>query len=131
VDPAGQREVFVRTAEDARRLLAPLFEGAQAERIGVLHLDGERRLLGIGQFEGGFDAVELPARALFVEALRLGAEGMVVSHNHPSGDADPSASDRRATRMLAETGERLGIALHDHLIFTAGECRSLRALGLL
>jgi DNA repair protein RadC len=131
VDPAGQQSLFVRTAEDARRLLAPVFDGAEVERIGVLHLDGERRLLGVGEFEGGFDAVELPARLLFGEALRLGAEGLVVAHNHPSGDAGPSESDRRATRILAETGERLGILLHDHLIFARAECRSLRALGLL
>ena len=131
MDPAGQQSLFVRTAEDARRLLAPVFDGAEVERIGVLHLDGERRLLGVGEFEGGFDAVELPARLLFGEALRLGAEGLVVAHNHPSGDPEPSAEDLSATRELTATARSLGIAVHDHLIFACGEWRSLRQMGLL
>jgi DNA repair protein RadC len=121
----------VRTAEEAARLLAPVFEGGEGERIAVLHLDGERRLLGITEHPGGADEAELPTRALIAEALRLGAEGLIVAHNHPSGDPAPSEMDLRATRILAEVTRRLGIALHDHLIFAGGACRSLRAMGLL
>jgi DNA repair protein RadC len=70
-------------------------------------------------------------RRILEDALRLGAHGMVVAHNHPSGDPQPSADDVASTRELSETAARLGIRLHDHLIFAGGEAVSLRSLGLL
>ena len=70
-------------------------------------------------------------RAIFAAALGHDAAGMVIAHNHPSGDPRPSRADRDATRRLAETAPALGISLHDHLIFAGGGCRSFRELGLL
>lgn len=56
---------------------------------------------------------------------------MRLVHNHPSGDPTPSAADCRVTARLAEVAGALDIALHDHLVFAGGDCRSFRALGLL
>ena len=70
-------------------------------------------------------------RAIFAAGLRHGAEGLVIAHNHPSGDPEPSRADIEATRRLADVAAALGIRLHDHLIFAGGECRSFRELGLL
>jgi DNA repair protein RadC len=121
----------IRTAADAAELLAPLFEGEAEESIAVLHLDSAGRVLGTGRFRGEPDEAELPLRAIIAEALGLGAEAMVVAHNHPSGDPSPSALDCEATSALAETARRVGIRLLDHLVFAGGEMRSFRELGLL
>lgn len=112
-------------------LLAPLFASAGAEKVAVLHLGEDRRLLALREYAGGADTAELPLRMVIEEALRLGTSGLVVAHNHPSGDADPSPEDLRVSRLLAETARNLGMRLIDHLIFAGGETRSLRDLGLL
>jgi len=74
----------------------------------------------------------MPIRAIIEDAFRLGTVGLIVAHNHPSGNPNPSEADLAATKELAATAGSLGIQLHDHLIFGAGgDCRSFRALGLL
>jgi DNA repair protein RadC len=123
--------MHIATASDAARLLSPALEGAGGEALVVAYLDADRRLLHIERSEGSAWSVELPTRAIAAEALRLGAAGLIVAHNHPGGDPRPSAADLDATRRLAELADSLGMRLHDHLIFARGTCRSLRALGLL
>ena len=128
---ANQDRPAVRTARDAAELLAPLVAGAATERVAVAYFDGERRLVALRHADGRMAGeVGLPVRAILAEALDVGAAGLVVAHNHPSGDPTPSDADRAATRLLSDTARQLGIALHDHLIF-GRECRSMRALGLI
>lgn len=131
MDPPGTSSPPVATAAEAAALLAPLFSGGAVEKIAVLHLDRERRLIAIAEYEGTVDEAELPVRPILSEALRIGAEALIVAHNHPSGDTAPSEADRQGTRDLSDTARRLGITLYDHLIFGDGDCRSMRGLGLL
>jgi DNA repair protein RadC len=121
----------ISSPDEARRLLAPLFQGAAAEKIAVLHLGDDCRLLALSDYPGGAGDAELPLRAVIEEALRLGTSGLIIAHNHPSGDVDPSAEDLRVSRLLADTARNLGMHLIDHLIFAGGDVRSLRELGLL
>ena len=122
----------VATARDAADLLAPLFADGEREKLVVLHLDAALRLIEVDEHPaGGGDETGLPLRAIFAAALRHGAEGLVIAHNHPSGNPAPSRADIEATRRLVEVAEPLDIRLHDHLIFAGGECRSFRELGLL
>jgi DNA repair protein RadC len=126
--------MIVATANDAAELFGPIFADARAEgeRLAVAHLDGDRRVIDLVVIDPAAPRhVDLPVRRVIEDALRLGARGLVVAHNHPSGDAQPSWDDVEATRELAETAARLGIRLHDHLIFAGGDVCSLRALGLL
>jgi DNA repair protein RadC len=100
--------------------------------LAIAHLDAERRLIELVTVPPAAEAhVELPVRRILEDALRLGSQGLVIAHNHPSGDAQPSAEDLESTRELADTASRLGIRLHDHLIFAGGETASLRSMGLL
>jgi DNA repair protein RadC len=102
------------------------------ERCHVVFVDAAHRQLGDASVGlGGFNALSLRMRELFGEALRLDARGMILAHNHPSGDCRPSGSDIAATRRLAEVAQALDIALIDHLIFTTEAVYSMRAGGLL
>lgn len=122
----------IATPQDAAALLAPFFEGAEAERVVAMHLSAEQQLLGVTLEQvGDAEEVALPVRAILGSALRLGAEGLLVAHNHPSGNPDPSAADRDATRRLAEALGAMGVRLIDHLVFAGGDLRSMAALGLL
>lgn len=124
--------MIVATARAAADLLAPLFADAVGEKLAVLYLDAERRMIALEELAvRGDDEIVLPMREIFAAALKHGAAGMVIAHNHPSGDPRPSRADKAATRRLAETADTLGILLHDHLIFAGGACRSFRELGLL
>ena len=125
--------MIIATAQDAASLLIPLLSGFRQEKLVTAHLDSEQRLIATRQGEnGGHDEVELPIRAIIEDALRLRSAGLIVAHNHPSGDPTPSRADMLATRELASTAKSLGIELHDHLIVGAdGDCRSFRALGLI
>ena len=123
---------IVRTARDAAELVRPMFVELRAEKLAVLHLDGERRLLGLAEGEMEAEAeINLPVRSIVADALKFGSAGLVLAHNHPSGDESPSAADVETTRRLAVVLAELGIALHDHLVFGGGRISSFRALGLL
>ena len=119
--------------EAARRFFASSFgAGDQAqEQLLVAHVDEAARCLHVEHYTGKATSVGLPVREIVTDALRLGSAGVVVAHNHPSGDARPSDADYRATRKLARAAEAIDLAVLDHLIFAADDCSSMRRMGLL
>jgi DNA repair protein RadC len=129
--PLEPERETISSAAGAAAVIAPLLAGAYRERIVLLHLDISRTLIRISEYEGEASHAELPLRRMFEEALTVGSHGLLVAHNHPSGDPEPSEADLQATRELAATAQSLGILLYDHLIFGADEWRSLRQMGLL
>jgi DNA repair protein RadC len=105
---------------------------AQYERCHAVFVDGQRACLGeaaVGM--GGADTLHLRMRALFAAALRVNAAGIILAHNHPSGQCQPSNHDIMATRRLQDVGRALDIDLVDHLIFTPEAVYSMRAGGYL
>jgi DNA repair protein RadC len=129
---ADSAPLRVRTAREAAILLAPTFEGATRERLAILYLDADRVVVGLSETRVGEQAtIDLPLRSIIADAIRFDAAGLILAHNHPSGDPEPSEADRTATRRLARIATELGIEVHDHLIFAGPEIRSFRALGLL
>lgn len=123
--------MIINTARDAADLLVPMFDSCESEKLVAAHLDSGQRLIRTVEREGEGDAVDLPIREIIADALRLGAHALIVAHNHPSGDPTPSEADLSATRRLAETADSMGLCLYDHFIVAGGDCRSLRAMGLL
>lgn len=102
------------------------------ERCHVLFLDCERRLLGESSLGLGANSfLLLRMRPVFAEALRIGAEAMILAHNHPSGLCRPSPNDVSATRRIAAVGRALDVELLDHLIFTVQDVYSMRAGGMM
>ncbi|GEL15813.1 RadC family protein [Pediococcus cellicola] len=67
-------------------------------------------------FQGSLNSATVHPREIFYEALRVGTNKIMVSHNHPSGDVSPSKQDIRFTKRLKECGLLMGIELLDHLI---------------
>lgn len=118
---------FVRRAPGGARDAA----AAEIEQLFVAHIDPLARCLHLSRHEGHVGDVGLPVRDIIRDAARLGSAGIVIAHNHPSGDATPSLEDCRATRRLATAAEAIDLALVDHLVFAGDDCRSFRCLGLL
>jgi DNA repair protein RadC len=114
----GPRDVYEVTA-DLRTLRREHFVG--------LYLKTRNRLLARETISvGSLNASIVHPREVFEPALRLAAASLVVVHNHPSGETDPSEDDLAITRRLSEAGEILGIPLLDHVIVGALGFTSLK-----
>ena len=124
-----------RTARDAADLFAPLF--ADAERREARRAPSgraTRRLLALDDMTGRRARRDRACRCatIFAAALSHDAAGLVIAHNHPSGDPAAEPGRHRARRGGSPRPRpRSASRLHDHLIFAGGECRSFRELGLL
>lgn len=101
------------------------------ESLWVAHVDNQARCLHVTCHEGDESGARFPLRDIIADAAKHGSAGIVLAHNHPSGDARPSESDRRATRRLASAAEALDCAVLDHLVFGGDDCTSFRRIGLL
>ena len=102
------------------------------ERVRVLHLNSKNMLIRDELVsEGSIDQSAIYIREVIRRALELSSAAIILVHNHPSGDTQPSRADIIVTRDIVETGKRLGIAVHDHVIIGAKGYSSMRALGLL
>jgi DNA repair protein RadC len=110
---------FVRSAEDAYRVLRPLAQGLDREHFWRLDLNSRNRLLGCELVSvGTLTASFAQPREVFKGALLSSACKVIVAHYHPSGDSRPSHADRQTTRQLLLAGYLLQVELVDHLILT-------------
>lgn len=118
---------LMRSAESVWRHLEGEVRGLERERFHVLMLDAKHRLLrGEVVSEGTLTTSLVHPREVFRPAVREAAAALVVAHNHPSGDPEPSAEDLEVTRRLLRTGKLLGIPLLDHVVLGEGAWVSLR-----
>lgn len=103
-----------------------------AEAVHVLFLDSGLRLIRREpMFHGTIGECPFYAREVVRRGLELGAAGLILVHNHPSGDPTPSRDDRKRTHDLIEAARLFDIQVVDHLIIARSECRSMRAMGYL
>lgn len=110
---------------DVAQYLQQLIGFLEAETLIVLLLDSGGRLIRHDVIaRGGVNSVPFDPRLIILRALARGAAGMIVAHNHPSGEAHPSRADMAATKRLASLAGEFGILLVDHLILARGETHS-------
>ena len=122
----------LKTVEQWIAYLQPLFLRQRRERVYLMCLSGEGRLLECPLLgEGSDSAVQLDVEQVCSIASRCGAEAVVLSHSHPSGIAAPSQTDRYTTGICRKALEAQGIRLLDHLIFADEDCVSMAESGLL
>ena len=117
----------------ARSFFASCMAASDASReiLWVAHVDEQARCLHLSRHDGDEGGATFPLREIIADAAIHGSAGILLAHNHPSGDPTPSTSDCRATRRLAAAADALDCAILDHLVFAGGECTSFRRLGLL
>ena len=102
------------------------------EEVRVLFLDARNRLIRSEVVaRGTIDTSAIHVREVIHRALDLGSTGLILAHNHPSGDATPSTHDVALTRAVKTAAEPLRIAVHDHVVVARGGQVSLRARGLI
>ncbi|HEU0134914.1 MAG TPA: DNA repair protein RadC [Allosphingosinicella sp.] len=102
------------------------------ERVRILYLNARNMLIRNEPIsEGSVDEAAVYVREVIRRALEYHATAIILVHNHPSGDPQPSQQDIRLTREIVEAGRPLGISVHDHVIVGARTCASLKSLGLI
>lgn len=126
--PEPSRPVI--SASAAFAWLGPPLRGLPVEELHALYLDRRRRPLSRRVLTRGCDRFTVvDPRQIFRPALSLAAAGVVIGHNHPSGDPTPSPQDREVTRRVAAAGRVIGVELVDHLVICDDRWVSLRERG--
>lgn len=121
---------LIRAPEDAAALLVPRLVGKDREHCLLASLDVRHRVLAVSTVSIGSDGhTFMSPREVFRDALTHGASAIVVGHNHPSGDPEPSPDDEIVTGRLRRAGDLLGIALLDHLVVGGTRWVSLARRG--
>ncbi len=102
------------------------------EQFRILFLDRKNILIADEeQQKGTIDHVPVYPREVVKRALELNASALILIHNHPSGDPNPSDADVTMTSRINEAAQALDLVIHDHLIIGKGEEFSFRSAGLL
>lgn len=98
----------------------------------LLHLNTRNALIRDDLIsEGSIDQAAVHVREVIRRAIELGSAAIILVHNHPSGDPQPSRQDIALTREIIAAGKPLGISVHDHIIVGTSGQVSLRAQGLI
>lgn len=102
----------------------------EVERFHILYLDRKNRLISDECLAiGTVDHVPVYPREVLRRSLVLNAAALILVHNHPAGDPEPSSADLAMTKDIEKGCRLLGITLHDHIITGAGREVSLRSRG--
>lgn len=123
---------IVSDSRTAYQVLHPYLSDLRTEEFWAVFLNqGNKTLHQTRLTQGGINQSIVDIRVLFQEALAHFATGIIVAHNHPSGNLRPSQADISITKKIAEAGELLNIKLIDHLIISQNHYYSFADEGLI
>jgi DNA repair protein RadC len=121
----------ITSPADAANLLMLEMGHLEQEHLRILLLDTKNRVLASPTvYKGNVNTSVVRIAELFREAIRHNSTGLILAHNHPSGDPTPSPEDVRITRQIVDAGKLLDIDVLDHLIIGQGRYVSLKERGL-
>src|SRR3990172_2878510 len=130
--PDKREQIQIKGTTQAADYLRERLRGLADEHFRVLYMSRQNRLLDDALLaQGAVDHVWPPIRNIVARALQVNASGLIAAHNHPSGAAEPSESDRLLTRDLIAAARPLGLKLLDHVIVGEETTYSFADSGLL
>ena len=128
------KDVSAKSSDDVYQILSEglKLEESDRERFYVLSVNAKGDVTGVNEAAVGdlCSALVHPA-SVFKFALLANAAGIILAHNHPSGDPEPSSEDIAMTQRIADGGRILGVNVLDHIIIGSGCYKSLRRDGLM
>lgn len=115
----GQRVTKITSSQSVFELLQPTLGELTHEEFWIVYLNNANKVLLTAQLsKGGITGTLVDVRLVMKQALELGAVGLILAHNHPSGTLKPSEADKQITRKLKLAAEALDLKVLDHLIIT-------------
>ncbi len=125
----------ITSSRDAHEVLKRVWNDSiieLCEQFKVIFTNRANKVLGVFEVStGGIAGTVADPKLIFVAALKAGATGLILSHNHPSGNLTPSHADIELTKKIKEGGRLLEIQLLDHLILTSESYFSFADEGLI
>ena len=118
IKQAERRQII--SSETACEILRPLIGDIEIEEFWAVYLNQSNRVIRKERLSlGGLTGTHVDVRMIMKEALLCNATGMIIAHNHPSGNEKPSGEDNRITEQVKKAAETLNIRLIDHVIITS------------
>ena len=125
-------KIYIKGPEDLFRQFLFLFKDEVKERFVVFWLNSANRVTGFEIVtEGILNSSLVHPREVFRGAIVATCANIIIAHNHPSGNPEPSSEDIQITKQIVESGKILVIPVHDHIIFSDSSYTSLAERGLL
>jgi len=113
-----------------REFLQSQLANEEREVFMVILLDNRNRIIKHARlFSGTINHVEVHPREILREAIKFNAVGVILAHNHPSGNAEPSRADKAITERVIKCCQLMDIRVIDHLVIGRGECVSFAERG--
>ncbi len=123
---------FINNPESAYKTIKRFFVGKKQEHVYLLSLNSRRCVTSIDLISlGSINESLFPLREIIKKALEKNAVGIIIAHNHPSGDSSPSHEDIEITKNLQNACTAVGLTFIDHIIATETEFTSLKSSNLL
>ena len=127
-----QRSASFSSPAAVKEYLRAKLAGFEHEVFAVLFLDTQHRLIEyVEMFRGTIDSASVYPREVVKQALRLNAAAVIISHNHPSGNPEPSRADEVLTQRLKEALALVDVRTLDHIIVAGGTTTSFAERGLI
>lgn len=131
MESGRERPTAIRCADDVYLLFGPEMALMDQEHVRVVLLDTRNRVIAWHDVHvGNVHSAVVRIAEVFKDAVRAGCPSLIVVHNHPSGDPEPSPDDAALTAQLEEAGRLLGIDVTDHIVIGRQGHVSLRERGL-
>lgn len=127
-----QEVVQIKCSKDVSDIFQPLLSDLQHEEFWILFLNRSNKVINRMKLsQGGISGTVTDVRMVMKKAIEFLASGIIVCHNHPSGNLNPSESDTKITQKIKEAGTLMDIQLLDHLIISDKDYYSFADNGLL
>lgn len=124
------KKIIINSAKDAAKLFLPEMSTLNQEHFMGIYLDARKRIIKEETiFIGSLNTAVIHPREIFQTAINEGAAAIILIHNHPSGNPEPSEEDLEITQQLIAAGKLLEIEILDHLIIGDQRYCSLREKG--
>lgn len=121
--------MLMNTPDKVASYIAPKLRGEPREQLHLMILDTKQRMIKCKRIsEGGLASILIQPRDLLREAVRSNAAGIILIHNHPSGDPTPSREDIKATESLLAASRMIGVTLQDHIVVAHEGFSSIRQI---
>ena len=126
------KKIKINCSQDVYKCMKPFLYDEVVEHFYIVLLNRNNQVLKLHKISSGSTSATLAdPKLIFKKALDHLAAGIILVHNHPSGNLRPSEADKRLTKRLTEAGNSLEMPVLDHLIFTDGTYLSFADEGLL
>ena len=131
-DGHDEEQIQIKSHQDVIKVVRQQLKDKKKEHFLILCLDTRNNLIKIGNISTGtLDANLVHPREVFKEAIQSLASSIILVHNHPSGNPEPSDADIDITKRILETGKIIGIDVLDHIIIAENKSLSFKEKGIL